>query len=170
MKRFALLIGIASLAVGVEAQPAVTTMDLQVVARALSFIEPPMRGTVRVGIVYDAASNASVRQAQEVQRLLTTAVKAANLELRPTLVEMRAADRADVDLLFLTEHVGQDVAAHIAARRIPCVTTDLAQMTNGVCLMGVRAQPKVEIFVNRAAADAAGVSFATVFRMMVKEI
>jgi hypothetical protein len=50
------------------------------------------------------------------------------------------------------------------------VTTDLNQVRDGVCLMGVRSSPKVQIVVNRAAANASGITFATVFRVMITEI
>jgi hypothetical protein len=40
----------------------------------------------------------------------------------------------------------------------------------GQCALGVSTQPKVEIFVNKSAASAAGVDFLPAFLMMVKEV
>ena len=75
--------------------------------------------------------------------------------------------------LFLTAGLNdeaQGVAAASRALKIPCVTADLAQVKNGTCAMGIRSQPKIEILVNRAAAEANGTTFSTVFRMMITEL
>jgi hypothetical protein len=51
-----------------------------------------------------------------------------------------------------------------------CVTTDIAQVRRGACVMGVRSRPKVEVFVNRASATANHINFSTVFRVMITEL
>ncbi len=151
---------------------AVTTTDLQVAARALSFMERPFAGVVRVGILYSANSPRSLREAETLRGLLGDGMKIGKLELRPVLVATTDAARANVDMFFLTEFVGADdaIAAGIAASQRPCVTTDFAQVESGVCLMGVRSAPKVQIVVNRETAKVSGVEFATVFRVMITEI
>lgn len=164
---------LVSLLAAASVQAAVTATDLQVAARALSFMEQPLRGTVRVGIVYSNASPASHRQAEEVERLLGSGLRAGNLELHAVMVELGEHKSADVDLFLLTEHVTAEqaqLAGLGADRRTLCVTTDLEQVRNGSCVMGVRSAPKVEILVNRVAAQARGLSFATVFRVMITEI
>jgi ABC-type uncharacterized transport system substrate-binding protein len=152
----------------------VTPTDLQVAARALSFMERPLAGAVRVGILYAPESPRSVREAEALRELLGNGMKAGKLELRPSLVKVREAATADVDLFFLTEFVAPAeaaaAAAKIAGSKRPCVTTDIAQVESGACLMGVRSTPKVQIVVNRAAAKDSGVAFATVFRVMITEI
>ena len=55
-------------------------------------------------------------------------------------------------------------------RKVPCITFDLAQVRSGACTMGVRAHPRIEVLVNRAAAEASGTEFAAVFRFMITEI
>jgi hypothetical protein len=81
--------------------------------------------------------------------------------------------RADVALFFLTAGITdagtKSVAAAAVAKHTPCITTDLSQVRAGVCAMGVRAQPKIEIFVNRAAAASTNLAFSAVFRMMITE-
>jgi hypothetical protein len=151
----------------------VTPTDLQVAARALSFMERPLSGTVRIGIVHSAASPRSVRQAEDLRAMLAGGLRAGALDLRPVLVEIGQAGSANVDLFFLTEFVSpheRSLATISAARQIPCITTDVGQVRSGACTMGVRSKPKVEIFVNRAAALDSGMTFATVFRVMITEI
>jgi ABC-type uncharacterized transport system substrate-binding protein len=158
---------------GSPAHAEITVTDLQVAARALSFVENPLSGAVRVGIVYASGSPRSVQQAEALRDMLGNGLRAGNLELRPVMVESKEAANANVDLFFLTEHVATDgtqLSSASMKKQIPCVTTDVGQVRNGACIMGVRSRPKVEILVNRAAAAASGVTFATVFRVMITEI
>ena len=171
--RFTGALAFAWLAFAAPVGAEVTATDLQVAARALSFMEDPLRGVVQVGILYEPGSPRSVRQAQELERLLGGGLRAGALELRPQLVELERAAHAGVEIFFLTEYV--DSAAALAAdlgaaKGRPCVTLDLEQVRSGACLMGVRSKPKIEIVVNRAAAQASGIAFATVFRVMITEI
>jgi len=40
---------------------------------------------------------------------------------------------------------------------------------NGICAIGVQIVPKIEIYVNRAAAEDDDTTFGSVFRMMITE-
>jgi hypothetical protein len=78
-----------------------------------------------------------------------------------------------VDLFFLTDGMGDrsaPVAAAARSRKLLCVTRDISQVEKGACVLGVQSQPKVRIFVSRAAALASKSSFVTVFLMMVSEL
>lgn len=162
------------LVAGLPTQADVTRTDVQVAARALSFVSDPLSGAVRVGIVYSADSARSLREARSLRSILGTGFRIGTLELIPVLVESAEAAKADVDLIFLTEYLAEEQTPQFlgdsTGRRILCVTTDLAQVRNGACIMGVRSQPKVEVFVNRAAAAASDITFSTVFRVMITEL
>lgn len=169
------LVAVASLMLAdLPAQADVTSTDVQVVARALSFISDPLSGTVRVGIVYSESSARSLREARSLRSILGDGFRIGNIELMPVLIEAAAARTADVDLFFLTEFLSEEQTPQLMAdstgRRILCVTTDLAQVRSGACVMGVRSQPKVEVIVNRAAAAASDIEFSTVFRVMITEL
>jgi hypothetical protein len=174
MRMCRVVAGIAGLCVAFAASVSadVTPTDLQVAARALSFMEKPFAGPVRVGILYAADSPASVKEAEALRTLLGEGMKIGKLELKPSLVKTSDAAAASVDMFFLTGFVtaADASAAGIAASKRPCVTTDFAQVESGACLMGIRSAPKVQIIVNRAAAKDSGVAFATVFRVMITEI
>ena len=146
--------------------------DLQIAARALSFIENPPVGEVRVGIVFAPGMSGSLAEAGALQRLLGDGLRAGRLVLKPVMVPVSEAAAADVGLFFLTAGLGSEAAAvarHSKAKHIPCVTTDLDQVRNGLCVMGVRSQPRVEILVNRAAAADSGIVFSTAFRTLITE-
>lgn len=151
-----------------------TKTDVQVAARALSFVADPLRGTVRVGIVYAPDSPRSVRQAQSLRDMLVDGPRIGGLELRPVLLDAAVVPSANVDLFFLTEFIPPDEAPRLQGegtqRPILCITTDIAQVRSGNCIMGVRSQPKIEVFVNRATASANNITFSTVFRVMITEL
>jgi hypothetical protein len=163
-----------SLFLGLPARADVTKTDMQVAARALSFVSDPLSGTVRVGIVYAETSPRSVRQAQALRNMLAAGLRIGTVELRPVLIESASTANADVDLFFLTEYIPADETPVLLSDRVRrptlCVTTDISQVRSGACIMGVRSQPKVEVFVNRAAASANDVTFSTVFRVMITEL
>lgn len=154
------------------AMSAVSDSDLKVAARALSFMENAPVGTIRVGIVFNPSSPQSAADAAELQRLMAAGLRVGNLTLQPVLVRVDDIGNAQVALFFLTDGAGAagQLGEAIRARRLPCITTDLARVREGACAIGVRSSPRVEILVNRAAAEASGVTFSTAFRMLITEL
>jgi hypothetical protein len=160
----------------VQAAPAqadVTAGDLQIMGRALGFLDKPMSGEVTVGIVYAPDIPQSAREAEELQRMLAGGLRVGNVLLKPVPVALDHLAQSNVAVLFLTSGLGElakPVGIASIKRRLPCVTTDLPQVQNGRCAVGVSSEPTVEILVNRAAALASGTTFSTLFRMMISEI
>lgn len=154
------------------AMSAVSDSDLKVAARALSFMENAPVGTVRVGIVFDPGNPQSAADAAELQRLMAAGLRVGNLTLQPVLVRADDIGNVQVALFFLTGGAGAAgrLGEAMRARRLPCITTDLARVSDGACAIGVRSSPRVEIFVNKAAAEASGVKFSTAFRMLITEL
>jgi hypothetical protein len=151
----------------------VTQTDVLVAARALSFLQNPPTGEVRVGIVYSPGSPGSVEEADQLQQILAGGLKVGNLTMIPLKVKVDELAGANVQLSWLTADIGRDgerVADATKAKQIPCITVDIVAVHNGTCVMGVSSQPRVEIIVNRAAAAKSNMSFATAFRMLVTEI
>ena len=150
-----------------------TLNDLQIAGRALGFLEKPFSGDVKAGIVYAPDDPRSVAEADALKGLLGQGLRVGNVRLVPVLVPVAELSRTDVALFFLTTGMTdadtKSVAAAAVAKHTPCITTDLSQVRSGVCAMGVRAQPKIEIFVNRAAAASTNLAFSAVFRMMITE-
>jgi len=170
--RRASLLACALMVTASAARADITGSDLQIAARALSFIENPPIGEVRVGIVFAPGIPSSMTEAQALQRMLGDGLRAGRLVLKPVMVKANETAAADVGLFFLTAGLGEEavpVANSSKAKHIPCVTTDLDQVRAGLCVMGVRSAPRVEILVNRAAAADSGVVFSTAFRTLITE-
>jgi hypothetical protein len=155
------------------ARAELTSTDVQIAARALSFVSNPLTGPVRVGIVYSAESPRSVREANSLQHMLSGGLKIGALQMSPVMVELKDVAGADVDLFFLTEFLEPDALPRPSpggpTPRV-CITTDIEQVRNGGCTIGVRSRPKVQVFVSRSAAAASNIQFSTVFRVMITEI
>lgn len=167
------VLAVLSLIFAAPARADLTRTDVQIAARALSFVSNPLTGPVRVGIVYSEKSPRSVREANNLRDILSGGLKIGALELSPVMVELKDVAGADVDLFFLTEFMEPNALPRPTADgpspRV-CVTTDIEQVRNGSCAIGVRSRPKVEVFVSRSAAEASNIKFSTVFRVMITEI
>ena len=53
--------------------------------------------------------------------------------------------------------------------RVPTVSTDLACVETGRCVVGFSSEPTVQILINEGAAERTGVHFLQAFRMLVRE-
>ena len=173
MTHLPFVLGLLSVLLALPAKGEMTVADLQITARALSFMERPLSGTVRMGIIYVPGDAASEREADRVAQLLGSGLKAGNLLFTPVRVPVGEADTAPVDLFFLPDAiVGRTgmVSAASNQRRLVCFTLDIAQVEKGACVLGIQSKPKVRIYVSRAAAIASKSTFVMVFLMMVSEI
>jgi ABC-type uncharacterized transport system substrate-binding protein len=166
------ILAVAMPAVAPSALADVGNNEVKIAARALGFLEKPLTGSVRVGIVYAPDDRQSSQDAATLQKLMEGGLKVGSLNLNPVMVPIDSVDTVKVDLLFVTDGLGARAAkAGNAAqvKRIPCITLDADQVRNGNCAIGVEANPRVEILVNRAAAARSGVSFAGAFKMLITE-
>jgi hypothetical protein len=147
--------------------------NLQVLARTLGFMDPPMKGRLRVGILYDPASTAAHRDASALSDLFAGGLRTGGLTLEARLVPIGEANKADVDLFLLSRGNGDRAAALVSvlkSRKLPCLSSDLEQVRAGHCTIGLQSAPRVEIFLNTRLATDSNLAFASVFRMMIKEL
>lgn len=146
--------------------------DLQVLARALGFLERAPVGPVDIGIVYPQQSATGRSEAERVAAGFGDGLRVGNLTLRPKLVSVDTADQAGTVAMLLTDAAvphAAAVARAVAGRSILTVSSDRSLVDAGLVVMVVRSEPRVEILVSRAATQAAGVTFAAAFRMMIQE-
>jgi len=150
----------------------VTPVDLQIAARALGFMERPLSGNVRLGIVFDPADQRSAGDATAIAKLLGDGVTAGNLVFKPVLMDINQAMTAPIDAFFLPVGIkdhGMKISKATASRKLPCITLNIGQVQDGNCVLGIQVLPKIEIYLSRAAAEGSDITFVPVFRMMVTE-
>ncbi len=169
----AIFVFIACIALSSPSFAAASQKDMQIAGRVLGFVSTPITGDVKFGIVYDAANAASNKEEQDLVALLGSGLKVGNVNFIPVPVPIDKLDSTASDVLFLTGGLGADgakVGAAAKAKKEICITADIAATQAGNCTLSIQSEPKVQITVNKAAADASGVSFSAAFKMMITEI
>ncbi len=149
-----------------------TQTDVMVAARTVDFIQKIHTGELRAGIVFAPESPKSVDQANELRTIFGNGFRSGDTTLKPVMLRTDQLADADVALLFMTEGMGASaakVAGISKARKIPCITFDLAQVRDGNCAIGVQSRPKIAVFINRKAAAESNATFSDVFRLMATE-
>lgn len=146
--------------------------EIQVAARTLSFLDGGPSGKVVFAIVFDPSKPASVAEKDEVMSALGSGMAAGGATVVGRPVEFLALGSAgDAGAFYLTHGVNYTAAGAFAkAKKILSISSDMACVQSGACVMGVAATPKVEIVVNSATAAAIGAKFKAAFKMMIKEI
>lgn len=146
--------------------------EIQVAGRTLTFLESGPAGKVVFAIVYDASKPASVAEKDAIMAALGSGMAAGSATVVGKPVEAGAVSSAgDVGAFYMTRGVNYAaVGAFAKGRKALSISSDMACVKSGACVMGVAAAPKVEIVVNSASAAAAGVKFKASFKMMIKEI
>jgi len=151
----------------------VSQTDVEIGGRVLGFLATPMSGETKLSVVYAPANAASVADEKALIGLLGTGLKAGNVTFQPVPVELDKVDSITGGVVFLTGGLGADgakVAAMLKAKKLICITTDLAAVQAGYCAIHLKAVPKVQITVNKALAEQLGISFGAAFKLMITEI
>jgi hypothetical protein len=148
------------------------TKDLQVAARALTFLEDGPTGSAVLGVVFDPSKPASVAEKNAVMAAIGGGFHAGALTVTGKPVEAGAVGGVSgVAALFVTTGIGYGPVGAVAkAKKIITIGSDPACATSGACTMSVATEPKVEIIVNRSTAAAVGAVFKAAFRMMIREV
>ncbi len=165
---------IVALLMGTGAAWALSPKDLQVIGRAITFLEAPPKGAAEIGVLLNPSDPKSAEEAAAVQALIGAGLTVDQLKLTARLVPIadlsRTSGLAALIVLTASPEMLASVEAAGAGQKLLTISTDLTCVQRGACVMGARSDPKIEIFVNKPLAQAAGISFSTAFRMMIKEI
>lgn len=164
-------LGLAILAAPVSAL-ADPAKDLQVAGRALTFLEGGPTGRVTLGIVFDPSKPASVAEKNALLATLGGGYSAGTITLVGKAIEVGDVGGASgVGALYVTRGIAYGaVGAAARGKRLVTISSDPGCATSGACVMSVVSEPKVEIIVNRSAAQAVGAVFKAAFRMMIREV
>lgn len=155
---------------GTPAFAETTTRDIEVIGRALGFMEGVSGSDRTVAIVYDPASEA---EAQALADAMSGGMSAGRVTLNARMVpagDLSGLNGAHAAVLLGSAAADTGVTGAAQSNGVMAVSTDMGCVEGGGCVMGVQSAPSVRIVVNRANADAASVSFAAAFAMMIEEI
>jgi hypothetical protein len=145
--------------------------DLRVLSRAIAFMQPPLGPDAVVAIAYVAGNAESRRDADAIATLIDAEPRAGNTVLRPRVIDVNGLTAGGFHVVIAAAGAnGPLLGAAARAAHALCVTTDVEAVRAGNCAMAITSEPRVKIMVNHQAAAAAGIEFATAFRMMIQEM
>jgi len=145
----------------------------QVAVRAAGFVEGAS-GTSQIGIVFDPAVAESVAAKDAIMAQNGGSLKVGQLTVAATPVEAsKLSGTTGLKGVYLTPGLSSQfgaVQAYANANKVLSMGADVACVKGGQCVVGAETEPSVQVYVNNAAAGAAGISFQSAFRMMIKEL
>ncbi len=146
--------------------------DLQIAGHVLTFQANYPSGDLTLAIVFNAHDRQSREEAAAIAGIIGDGLTIGGLVLKSVTVDQaRLAETKSYGAIVDTSNVDDTILkTAVLQHGIPCLTRHLEQVASGACIVAIRSEPNVSIVVNRANAEAAGVHFATAFRMMVREI
>ncbi len=148
-----------------------TQKDVQILAKAIGFLEPSPSGPQTVAIVYDPAVPGSKQDADAIAGFFGAGLKAGAAMLNPKPTELSGLKAGGFVAVIIATGVKPDqVLSATRALHVACITGDSTAIQAGQCVMSVKSDPKVEILISHAAATASGVGFGSAFLMMAHEI
>jgi hypothetical protein len=146
-------------------------LELQILAKALVFLQPPLSGEAVVAIVYAAGNPDSRRDADALAAEFGSSFRVGEATLTPMVVASNALAASRFNLVISAAGASSERVIEAArAQHALCVTADLAAVRAGTCTMAIQSFGRVEIYINREATNGAGLTFATAFRIMVHEL
>jgi hypothetical protein len=145
--------------------------DLQILGRAVAFMQPAPPPDAVVAIAYAAGNAASRQDADAIAALIGGGLPAGHIVLRPRVVDVNGLEAGGFHVVIAAAGAdGPRLNAAARAARALCVTTDVEAVRSGLCAMAITSEPRVKILVNHEVSAAAGIDFATAFRMMIQEM
>ncbi len=142
---------------------------VQIIAKAMGFLDPAPPGGVIAVVYSDAASKAD---ADGIVTSFGDGLASSGGTVTAKAVDAAALGGGSgyIAMILATGAATDAVAAAAKAHKIPCITASSALVQSGACIMAIQSDPKVSILVNHAAAQAAGIGFASAFAMLIHEI
>lgn len=160
-------------AVGLNAANAgsLTQKDVQILAKAIGFLEPPPSGPATVAIAYDPADPASKQDADAIAGYFGDGLKAGGAVLKPKVTEVGQLSAGGFIAVVAASGVKiEQVNTATRALHVACITADATAVQAGNCVMSVKSDPKVEILISKSAASGSNVGFGSAFLLMAHEI
>ena len=139
--------------------------DFATMSKAISFIKSGPSGDVVMDILFDPSNADSKAHADEVASIVAGGVGSGKVKLSGQKVS--SVSNASSQVIFVTRGASGLYGAALdkaAANGGLTVSTD--ENCSG-CVMVVKTEPSVDIFVNTAAASKTGTQFASAFSMMI---
>jgi hypothetical protein len=141
--------------------------EVQILVKAMGFLEPAPTGAGTVAVAYDSANPASRADADAIAGYFGDGLKAGRATLTAKVVDVGQLSVGGFVAVIAAAGAKVDqVDSATQALHVACVTGDAAAVQAGRCVMSVRSEPRVEILISSAAATNSNVGFGTAFLLM----
>jgi hypothetical protein len=144
-----------------------------VAVRTFAFVGDAPNGAIDLAIAFDPADAVSRADMKTALDALSGDLQVGGLSVHPVPLPVSELDRLSAFRFVLItsglQRYGAAIFTRTRGRGTMTVSADLDCVRDGYCVMGVVAEPRVEVVVNRAAAQAAAVTFDPNFIMMITE-
>lgn len=146
--------------------------DFETLSKAVGFMNNGPSGAVEMAVVFDPSNPASVAHADEVIGLVSAGVGSGKVKLTGKKVEASAVSGSTSKVIFLTKGANAAYGAAVTQAKANgglTASTDLACLDAAACVVVVKTDPSVDIFVSTKASADTGAGFASAFSMMITQ-
>ena len=161
-----LVISIISLGMFVQTVKADSKTDLEIISKTVSFIKKGPKGEITMDVLYDPNNPDSEAHADQIVELSNDGV-GSKVMLKANKVS--SADKASSRIIFVargTDHMHESVINKATENKAMTISTDKNCLGIG-CVVVVKTEPTIDIYVSVDAAERTGTEFATAFSMMI---
>ena len=143
--------------------------------QTLQLLPDKPTGEVVTALVYDPTNNKSRGDAEDVMDILNHGVKVLGyvkpVGLMVPVTDLSKLTKARVAFVMEGTQAYMDKIATAAnAYHILTMSADLTCVRTDKCVLGMTTEPATDIYFSKSAADAAKITFAPAFLMLVKQI
>lgn len=149
------------------ASPAVAEVsekDILTLGKALSFVQNGPTGTVEIDIIYNEGNAKSLKEAREVEAILSSGVSSGKITLKGHKTERSTGAR----IAYITKG-SEGKAQSLMNNGVITVSEGKECVLSHLCVLGVTTTPKIDFYVSSEATEKSGVLFKVAFQMMVTE-
>jgi hypothetical protein len=144
--------------------------DVQIIAKAVGFLDPAPSGKV-IAVLYARGEAASKSDAEAIVGLFHGGISSDGGTITAKAIEAGSlGDGIGYIAIIFAVDAGPAEQRGATRQKLLTITAVDDLVRSGQVVMAVHSQPRVEIIVNRAAAQAAGIGFTAAFGMLVHEI
>jgi hypothetical protein len=154
---------------GSAAAASLSSRDVLIIAKALGFLDPAPRGGT-VAVVYSALDAASRDDARAIVALFGDGLASGGGTVTARAIDAGSLGDGTGFVAIILAAGAENADPATKPHRLLSISAAEDLVRSGRCVMAVQSEPRVEITVNRAAAQAAGVAFTAAFGMLVHEI
>lgn len=132
-------------------------------------------GAREIAVLFDSRVAASKSEADAIQNEFGDSIQVGSASVSINYVDWTRAKpalRNGASIFFTrgTEAAWAMIAEMAAGSTVPTISAELDCVREGHCVVGIQARPRVQIFLNQAAARRARTEFTTAFKIMASEV